>query len=386
MLAIVNARLITVADGIIENGAVLLKDKRIVSLGRDIAIPDNCRKIDAIGRPVTPGLIDAHTHAGISEHGIDWAGNDTNEGTNPVNPFCRVKDGINMKDRAFDKLRKAGITCIGVLPGSSNILGGAGLALKCTGIIVDEAIVKDPIGIKAALGENPKKCYGKNNQSPATRMGNAAVLRESLLKAKQYLEKKQSSKEPALDMKWEALLPVIKKEIPLFIHCHRHDDIVTAVRICREFDVRFALEHVTDGHLIADFLKKHQVHCAVGPTLYYGSKVENRDRSFKTPVQFDRKKIPFCFITDHPVVDARNLALTAGMAVQWGMSEESALRAITLGSAEHIGINDRVGSLEAGKDADLVIWSGNPLEFTSFADMTIINGDTVYERGNRPCY
>lgn len=382
MLAVINAFLITICDTTIKDGKILIENGKISAIGREIDIPHNCRIIDAMGRPVTPGLIDAHTHAGISEQGTGWAGNDTNEATGPVNPYCRVRDGINMRDKAFDEFREAGITSIGVLPGSSNILGGTGLALKCTGTIVDEAVIKDPIGIKAALGENPKKSYGKNNQSPATRMGNAAVLRESLLKAKQYAEKENKN---SMDIQCEALLPVIKKEIPLLIHCHRHDDIITAVRISREFDIRFVLEHVTDGHLIADFLKKHNVHCAVGPTLHYGSKIENRDRNFRTPIHFDRKGVPFCFITDHPVVHGKNLMLTAGIAVQWGMKEERALRAITLGSAEHIGISDRAGTLEPGKDADLVIWSDNPLEFTTFADITIINGEIVYKREVKAC-
>ncbi len=386
MLAIINGYLITVSKGTINNGTILIKDGIISGIGNGIEIPDNAEKIDAKGRFVTPGLIDAHTHAGISEQGLAWEGNDTNESTNPVSPYCSVRDGINMMDRAFESLRKSGITCVGVLPGSSNILGGTGLALKCTGNIVDDAVIKDPIGIKAALGENPKRSYGTKNQSPATRMGNASVLRESLIKAKQYLIKRENKdNECHLNMQYEALLPVVRKEIPLIIHCHRHDDIVTAVRICRELDVRFVLEHVTDGHLVADLLKVNNVHCAVGPTLHYGSKVENRDRNFKTPIHLDRKGIPFCFITDHPVVDARNLIMTASMAVQWGMEEDRALRAITLGSAEHIGIDDRAGSLEIGKDADLVVWSGNPLEFTSFVDITIINGKTVYEREVRSC-
>jgi imidazolonepropionase-like amidohydrolase len=389
MLAIINARLETISNGTIENGKILIKDGKILDIGKDIDVSNCSNIVDAKGRSVTPGIIDAHTHAGLLEQGIGWEGSDINESTDPVTPWCSARDGINMQDKAFENFRKSGITRVGVYPGSANILGGTALALKCKGTIVDEAVIKDPIGMKVALGENPKNNYGNNKKSPATRMANAAVLREALWKAKQYLEKqKQTMDKNAItkrDKQSEALRPVMNKEIPLLIHCHRHDDIVTAVRICNEFDVRYVLEHVTDGHLIIDFLKKQNTHCSVGPTLHYGSKVENRDRDFKTPIYFAREGIPFSFTTDHPVVDARNLMLTASIAVQWGMKEESALRAVTLGSAEHIGIEDRVGSLEIGKDADLVLWSANPLEFTSFVDITIIDGKIVFEREVEQC-
>lgn len=376
MLAIVNACVETISNGRLENAKLFIKDKKIANIGKDIDISLCSNIIDAFGRTITPGLIDAHTHAGLSEQGIGWEGDDTNESTHPANPYCSVLDGINMRDRSFEGFRRAGITSVGVLPGSSNIIGGSALALKCIGTIVDEAIIKTPVGIKAALGENPKKCYGSKKQAPSTRMSNAAILRESLLKAKKYSENSGLN----IDLNSKALVPVINREVPLMVHCHRHDDIVTAVRICREFDIRFVLEHATDGHIVADLLKKHNVHCAVGPTMHYGSKLENKHRNFRTPIVFERLGVPFCFTTDHPVVDARNLVLTAGIAVQWGMKEENALRAITLGPAEHIGIDDRVGSIEIGKDADLVVWSNNPLEFTSFSDITIIDGKIVYKR------
>ncbi len=387
MLAIKNARLETISNGTIENGTIIIKDGKIFEIGKDIDVSDCDKIIDARGRTVTPGIVEAHSHVGLSESGNGWEGNDTNEGTDPLTPLCRARDGINMRDQAFDNFRKSGITCVGVVPGSGNIIGGTGLALKCKGEIVDEAVVKDPIGMKVALGENPKSNYGNKKKSPATRMANASILREALIKAKQYSEKQAQASDGnqtlERDKQSEALLPVIKKEIPLLIHCHRHDDIVTAIRICNESDIKYVLEHVTDGYLIKDLLKKQNTHCSVGPTLHYGSKVENRDRDFRTAIYFEREEIPFCFTTDHPVVDGRNLILTASIAIQWGMKEENALRAITLGSAEHIGIDDRVGSLEIGKDADLVIWSDTPLEFTSFADITIIDGTIVYEREGR---
>ena len=387
MLGIKNDTLETISNGRIEKGSIILKNGKIYSVGKNIDLSDCRRIIEGEGRVVTPGIIDAHTHLGLSESGVGNAGLDTNEGTDPLTPFLSVRDGINMNDIAFESFRKAGTTTVGVLPGSGNIIGGTGLALKCKGTIVDDSILKDPIGMKAALGENPKNHYGSKGKSPATRMGSANILRRALLKSKEYLEGLNSSLEgksrPEYDKRSEALIPVIKREIPLVIHCHRHDDIVTAIRICKEFNVRYILDHVTDGHLVKELIKEENIHCGVGPTLKYGSKEENKNRNFKTPIVFNREDIHFCFITDHPVIDGRNLVLTASIATQWGMEDRDALRAITLSAAEHIGIEERVGSLEAGKDADLVIWSGNPLEFTSFVDATIIDGEIVYEREGR---
>lgn len=384
MLGIKDVTLETISSGKIENASIILKNGKILSLGKDIDLSDCKEIIEGNNRIITPGIIDAHTHLGLSESGVGKEGIDTNEGTNPLTPFLSVRDGINMKDLAFESFRASGITTVGILPGSGNIIGGTGLALKCKGIIVDDSVLKDPIGMKAALGENPKNNYGNKKKSPSTRMGNASVLREALLKAKEYLEALNSSKEDKKefdnDKQSKALLPVIKGEIPLIIHCHRHDDIVTAIRISKEFNIRYVLDHVTDGNLVNRLIKQENIHCGVGPTLNYGSKVENKNRDFKTPIVFDREGIPFCFITDHPVIDGRNLVLTASIATQWGMTDEDALRAITLSAAEHIGIEERVGSLEVGKDADLVIWSDNPLEFTSFVDITIIDGEIVYER------
>lgn len=384
MLAIKNIRIETIADGRIEGGSILVKEGKILDIGKDLDTSNCHRVIDGEGRVLTPGIIDAHTHLGLLESGIGEEGRDGNEGTTPLTAFCSVRDGINMKDQAFESFRRAGITSVGILPGSGNIIGGTGLALKCKGDIVDQAIIKDPIGMKVALGENPKTHYRNKGVSPSTRMGNAAILRGALLKAKEYLEQIEDPKKDKLDIKKDkvsqALLPVMKGEIPLIIHCHRHDDIVTAIRIAKEFGIKYKLDHVTDGHMVKDLIKKENIHCGVGPTMNYGSKVENKDRDYRTPIVFDREDIPFCLITDHPVIHGRNLMLTASIATQWGMSDERALRAISLSSAEHLGLEDRIGSIEIGKDADLVIWSENPLELTSFVDMTIIDGEIVYER------
>ncbi|NMB20837.1 MAG: amidohydrolase [Firmicutes bacterium] len=382
MLGIRDVTIVTMQNGTMTKGDVLLADGRIKAYGEAVDLAGCERIIEGRGRVLTPGLIDAHTHLGLSESGVGREGTDTNESTHPLTPYLSVRDGINMQDQAFESFRRAGITTVGILPGSGNILGGTGLALKCRGDIVDDVVLKDPIGMKAALGENPKGLYGERKQSPATRMGNAALLRSALLRAKDYLNK---GEDHPRDPQSEALIPVLKREIPLIIHVHRHDDITTAIRIANEFGVKCHLAHVTDGYMVTDVLKRGGVYCGVGPTMHYPSKVENKERDFRTAVVLDRENIPFCLFTDHPVVDGRNLVLTASIATQWGLSDESALAAITVWAARYLGVENRVGSIAVDMDADLVLWSGNPLELTTFVDMTIIDGEIVYQRGMQPC-
>ncbi|QOR36616.1 amidohydrolase [Clostridium sp. 'deep sea'] len=380
MLAVINARINTVTNGVIEKGTLLVKDGKIAKLGADVQVPEGAKIIDAAGRTVTPGIVEAHCHAGINEKGLGAEGRDANEATSPITPWCNAKDAINMLADDFNEFREAGITTAGVLPGSANLLGGIGVAVKLKKTsIVDEAVIKET-GMKSAYGENPKGAYGRKNKSPSTRMGNAAVMREALLKAQQYLRKKEAGENPKFNKSYEAMIPVMKRELPLIIHCHRADDIVTAVRVCKEFNLRYVLEHVTEGYLIVDFFVDNDIDCAVGPTMHYGSKVENKERDFRTPILFAREGVKFCFTTDHSVVSGRHLRTTAGIAVSRGMSEDLALKAITINSARHIGLQDQVGSLEVGKDADFVVWSGHPLAFTTFADLTVVEGKVVYER------
>ena len=389
MIAIINARLETISDGILENGQLVMENGKIKAIGSELEIAEDAHIIDANGRTVTPGIIEAHCHVGIGEAGLGWEGQDNNEVTDPITPWCSAVDGINMLDDAFNSFREAGITTANVLPGSGNLIGGTSATLKCKGTIVDQALIKNPSGMKAALGENPKKVYSEKKQSPTTRMGNAALMRDALLKAQQYLDKIEKAEteddKPDYNKTYESLIPVLKGDIPLLVHCHRADDIVTAVRIAKEFNIDYRLEHITDGFRLVDFLKENQVKSAVGPTLRYGSKVENKDRDFRTAVYLAREDIDFCLTTDHPVIAGRHLILTASLAVGWGIERGRALESITLSAAKHIGIEDRVGSLEIGKDADLVIWSGDPLEFTTFADVTIIDGEIVYEREVGKC-
>ncbi len=386
MLAIVNAEIVPVVGDPISGGTILVDGGKIVAMGKDPEVPSDARIIDATGRTVTPGIVEAHAHVGISEQGLGSEGSDHNETTDPVTPHMRAIDGINPRDDAFREFREAGITTALVPPGSANLVGGTALVLKCAGEIVDDMVILDPAGMKAALGENPKGAYGKRqNKAPATRMGSAALLREALFAAKEYADKRESAEggdgdPPSYNAKHEAMIPVIRGEMPLRIHCHRADDIVTAVRISEEFELDYTLEHVTEGQYVVDLLAEHEVRCAVGPTLQHGSKVENRERDFRAPLALAEAGVPMCFTTDHPVIAGQFLPLTAGIAVSWGMDYDLALRAITLASAEHAGVADRVGSLEVGKDADLVIWSGDPLDYTTFADVTIIDGCVVHER------
>ncbi len=386
MLAIINADLWTVACGRIEGGTLLCEDGKIVDIGTDVDVPEGVQCIDAAGRRVTPGIIEAHSHAGINEQGVGREGRDGNESTHPITPQVRAVDAINPRDDALREFLAGGITSTLVTPGSGNLIGGVAAVIKCKGTVVDDMLVIDEAGMKAALGQNPKGAYGRRqNRAPATRMGNAAMMREAFDQAQEYMQKKKKAEEdddsePKYNAKHEALIPVLKGEMPLRVHCHRADDIVTAVRICEEYDLEYTLEHVTEANHVVDFLAEQQSRCAVGPTMKYGSKVENRERDFRTPVELARADVPFCFITDHPVVAGQFITITAGIAVSWGMDYDTALRAVTLGAAEHVGCADRLGSLECGKDADLVIWSGDPLDYTTFADYTIIDGEIAHER------
>ncbi|MFO7941178.1 MAG: amidohydrolase [Bacillota bacterium] len=387
MLAIVNANIFPIVGDQIPRGTILVDDGVIADMGPEVTIPDDAEVIDAGGRVVTPGIVEAHGHVGISEQGLGSEGADHNESTEPVMPQVRAIDGINPGDDAFRELREAGITTVLVPPGSSNVIGGSATVIKCAGSVVDQMVVLDPAGMKVALGENPKGAFGKRQgKAPATRMGSAALLREALTTASEYLEKRERAEReegedpPRFDAKCEAMIPVLRGDIPLRIHCHRADDIATAVRIGQEYGLDYTLEHVTEGQYVVDLLAKYQVRCAVGPTLQHGSKVENRERDFRAPLALIEAGVPMCFTTDHPVIAGQYLPITAGIAVSWGMDYDVALGAITIASARHAGVEDRVGSLECGKDADLVIWSGDPLDYTTFADLTMIDGRIVYER------
>lgn len=384
MILIKNGHIYTMAGQIIENGSILIDGDKIVEVGKDIVAPLDAEVINAGGRMVLPGFIDGHSHLGMWEEGMGFEGSDGNEMVDPVTPHLRAIDAINPMDEGFKDAYKAGVTTVVTGPGSANVIGGLTTAIKTYGKRVDDMIVKDPVAMKVAFGENPKRVYDSQKKSPTTRMATAAILRESLFKAKIYLEKKERAKGdpdkmPDFDIKMEALAMVLKREIPLKAHAHRADDIFTALRIAGEFNVDITLEHCTEGHLIADYLAEEGKGALVGPTLSNRSKIELRNLSFETPGILNKKGVKVGIITDAPVIPQQYLPLCAGLAVKSGMDEMEALKAITIYPAEIVGIADRVGSIEAGKDADIVIFDGNPIKDLGCETYaTIINGQIVY--------
>ena len=382
MLLIKNGHIKTMAGSELENGCVLIGDDgKILSVEVSIDAPEGCTVIDAEGRLVTPGCVEAHCHIGLHNEAVGWEGMDYNEGIDPITPQMRAIDSIWPMDEAFALARKGGVTTCCTGPGSANVLGGTFVAIKTYGKRVDDMIVKNPIAMKCAFGENPKRFYGKQSKkAPLTRMGTAALLRETLFKAKRYMEELDAGKEPKFDMKLEALLPVLRGEIPLKAHAHRSDDIFTSIRIAKEFGVKLTLDHCTDGAVIAEELAKEGYPAFVGPSLGSKTKIELQSKSFAAPGILHKAGVKVSIITDAPVIPQQYLPMCAGQAVQAGLPMEEGWKAITINPAESIGIADRVGSLEAGKDGDVVIWTADPLvNVGARAVCTIIEGKVVYQ-------
>ena len=382
MLLIKNGYIKPMVGADIENGCVLIDDNgKIAAVGTQIEAPKGCTVIDAEGRLVTPGCVDAHCHIGLDNEAMGWEGHDYNEITDPITPHMRSIDSINPMDEAFGLAVRGGVTAACTGPGSANVVGGTFVAIKLVGKRVDKMIIKYPLAMKCAFGENPKRCYGQGaKKSPMTRMGTAAVLRELLFKSKRYLEDKEAGKNPPFDMKLEAMIPVMKGEIPLKAHAHRADDILTAIRIAREFDLKITLNHCTDGALIADELAEEGLSAFVGPSLGSKTKIELCNKSFTTPAALHQAGVPISIITDAPVIPQQYLPMCAGLAVNSGLDYEEGWRAITINPAVQTGIGDRVGSLEAGKDADVVIWTADPMKTLGAESyVTIIDGKIVYQ-------
>ncbi|MBQ8208579.1 MAG: amidohydrolase [Clostridia bacterium] len=382
MLLIKNGHVKTMAGEDIIGGSVLIGDDgKIAAVGKDIA-SDGADIIDADGKLVTPGCVEAHCHIGLHNSSMRWEGADYNESCDPITPHMRAIDSINPMDETFEEAVSHGVTSACTGPGSANVVGGTFVAIKLTGKRVDDMIIKNPLAMKCAFGENPKGVYGQNGKkSPITRMATAALLRELLFKSRNYLEAKESGKEPTFDMKLEAMIPVMKGEIPLKAHAHRADDIFTSIRIAKEFGVKLTLDHCTDGSLIADELAKEGYPAFVGPSFGNKSKVELRNKDFSTPADLHLAGVPISIITDAPVTPLKYLPLCAGLASKSGLDYEEAWRAITINPATQTGIGDRVGSLEVGKDADVVIWEADPLtEIGAEAYITIIEGNIVHSK------
>lgn len=336
--------------------------------------------IDATGKRVYPGFIDAHSHLGLDNYGMGWEGHDYNEMGDIIAAQLRAIDSFNPMEQGVRKALEGGVTTVGTGPGSANVLGGTFIAVKTYGRCVDDMIVRDPVAMKCAFGENPKRCY--KDKGDSARMTTAAKLREMLFAARDYMERKEAaggdiSKTPKYDMKMEALIPVLKGEIPLKAHAHRADDICTAIRIAKEFGVKMTLEHCTEGHLIPEEVARSGFPAAVGPTLTNASKIELVNKSFETPKVLAEHGIQVSIITDNPVIPQSYLPLCAGLAVKAGLDPFTALQAITINPARHLGIADRVGSLEAGKDADVVLTDGDPMVSDSTICAVLINGEKV---------
>ncbi len=382
MLYIKNGYIKTMAGADIENGCVLIGDDgKIAAVGTDIACPEGAQVIDAQGRLVTPGCVDAHCHVGLDNQGMGWEGRDYNEIVDPITPQMRAIDSINPMDEAFPLGLQGGVTTVCTGPGSANVVGGTFVALKLAGKRVDKMIVKDAIAMKCAFGENPKRCYGQGSKkAPMTRMGTAALLRELLFKTRRYMEDKEAGKNPAFDFKLESMIPVLKGEMPLKAHAHRHDDILTAIRIAKEFGVKITLDHCTDGALIADELAEEGLPAFVGPTFGGKSKIELINKSFDTPRILREAGVDIAIITDAPVIPIQYLPMCAGLAHNAGLAYEEAWKAITIAAAKLTGIGDRVGSLEVGKDGDLVIWTADPMTvLAAQSAVTVVDGKIVYQ-------
>lgn len=390
---ICNAKVYTMAGTVYEDGFVLVRGGKIEQVGDMNKCPSKLetqdfKVVEAAEGYVFPGFIDAHCHVGMWEDGVGFEGDDGNESTDPATPQLRAIDGVYYADRAFTEAREGGVTTVVTGPGSANVIGGQFAALKTYGRRVEEMILKEPAAMKVAFGENPKTVYYEKRQTPMTRMATAAILRENLMKAREYKREldeyeqdKENNDKPDFDLKMESLVKVLNHEIPLKCHCHRADDILTAIRIAKEFGLEYTIDHCTDGYLIADILVEEKARVIVGPFLTDRSKIELRNLTPANPGMLAKKGLKVALMTDAPVTPIQHLRMCAAVAVREGMEEYDALKAITINPAEIIGIADRVGSLEPGKDADIVLFDGHPFEFRSQATKTWINGKLVFERG-----
>jgi len=381
---IINACIYTMEGRVIKNGWLKTDGSLIAALGEMADLTDIQGDVyDAAGGVLMPGLIDAHTHLGMWEDAIGFEGDDGNEETDPSTPQLSALDAINPLDRCFEEALMAGVTTVVTGPGSANPIGGQLLAMKTAGRRVDDMVVKNPIAIKFALGENPKSVYHAKNEAPVTRMGTAAIIREQLLKALRYKQKLEEAAcdeeidEPDFDFKCEALIPLLRGDIQAHFHAHRADDIFTAIRIAKEFSLDFVIVHGTEGHLITDELKAEGAKVLSGPFLCDRSKPELKNQTAQTPGILCAAGIETALITDHPVIPIQYLTLCAALAVKDGMDKQAALRALTITPARILGLDSRMGSLAPGKDADLVVFDGDPLSLETRIKFVAVNGKRV---------
>jgi len=382
-----NANLYTMDKIQGDNGYVAIKEGKVLEVGRDFEASKfkDFEVIDALGKMVTPGLVDPHCHIGIMEEGIQFEGNDTNEMTNPIYPELRGIDSVYPHDKAFDYSMRSGITSVVTGPGSANVIGGTFTALKTVGNTVDEMIFKDEVCMKMALGENPKRVYSSQKKNPSTRMGTAALAREWLTKAKDYhtqlnaYEKgEEGATKPSFDMKLHSLMRVFDG-LKVKIHAHRSDDIMTAIRIAKEFDLDMTIDHGTEAYLIPKEVKASGYPVILGPTLGHASKYELINKSFKSAKVLEDEGIEFAIMTDHPIVTLDTTLVQAALFIKDGLSKENALKALTINAATLNGIDDRVGSLAPGKDADVVIWDGDIFDIQTRPNLVLVNGQITHK-------
>lgn len=407
MFAVTNGTIYTITKGVIQKGTLLIEGSRIAAIGRKIAIPPGAEIYDAKGKVVMPGLVDAHCHTGVFPDGVGSHESDGNEVMDPITPHLRALDAVHPEDIAFRDLRESGVTTINTGPGSANLVGGEFVCLKTIrASTVEEMLLMAPSGMKMALGENPKRTHGDQKKLPSTRMGNAAQPRSVLQAVRNYRDKLKRHKEKhetflrrvseweagsrpdrgdqpeppdpfERDIRMEALIPVLGGKLRAMIHCHRADDIMTAIRISEEFGMRCSIEHATEGYKIADILARKNIPCVVGPILFSRMKYELRDMTPRNPGILSRAGVKVAIQTDE-MSAVKYLRINAALAVQQGMEEEEALKAITINPAEIIGVAERIGSLEIGKDADVLVLSGHPLDYRSVPELVLINGKRVF--------
>ncbi len=375
MLAIKGARVLTMAEaGLLENAVVLVDGDLITEVGENITIPEGCTIYDAAGKYLLPGFIDSHTHIGLEEEIYRIEGSDVNEIAEPIAPQLRALDGINFWDLAFADALKGGVTRSLSMPGSANLIGGQAVFLKHLASAPQDMVYKQSCGLKAALGENPKRVYAEQKKSPVTRMANASLMREALYSAAMNIDREDNQASELFRM--EPVRRVIKKEIPLLVHAHRADDIMTALRIKDEFDIDMVIQHGTEAVTIADELRKRNVAVFLGPFLINRAKVELKEASFRTAALLAERGVKFSLITDHPVVPIEHLRVCAALAVREGLDEDAALRAISSWPAEILKVSQELGSVSRGQKADLVVYSGHPLDFRSRVEMAMVDGLT----------
>lgn len=392
IIGIWNGTVLPMAGGTftrIPNGKVFVQDGKILAVGEEKLLPPELKGkeilwLDAQGGIIMPGIIEAHCHMGITEEKKAMEGDDCNENVNPVTPFLRAIDAINPMDAAFDDAVRAGITCAMIGPGSSNVVGGQFAVVKTKGRCIDDLVIKAPAAMKVAFGENPKVNFSGMGKSPCTRMAIAAMLREELSEAREYLRKKEKGdRDFETDFEKECWIPVLKKEIPLKAHVHRADDILTAIRIAKEFDLDMTLDHCSEGHLIAEKVADSGFPAILGPDLSSRSKIEVQNMAFKTAGVLNRAGVKTAITTDHPVSLIQSLPLCAGLACKSGLPLEQAYLSITYYPADILGVADRIGSLEPGKDADIAVFTGNPMETFTDTLYTILDGEIIYIRNEK---